>query len=400
MTEEKYVYVQATKVKQPIGEFYAISMNAEDLVGMWRADELRLRQLKLQQYGGYQRAIKDERVDEIRDYLSTPRSTFPTSITVSVDSEFLEFLEPKADEKLEKAFAGIEWMSADGPVKDMPKKFRSSYPNLLARIKKNPDAFKIIDGQHRADALDAAPPGFQVLVGMYIDLDIAQSAEIFRRINSTQRQVNPSIAFQLFGYAVERSPQKTAHKIATALNKSPGSPFASMLKLIGTKDELGGILAQSTFSKHLMELYSDNPVADEHSLLRKEPLREDGSPLRQLFIAKNDAEIMQIVWKFFAQVKFLWKDEWASKERSTILTRTTGYAGFIRALKDYLKTLPVEDRTLDAGIPDLTPIKELFLEEKTRFISDNYPSGAKGQSMLHKALNRAIHETSESENGQ
>ena len=65
---------------------------------------------------------------------------------------------------------------------------------------------------------------------------MVKAAEVFTKINSTQKPVNPSIAFQLFGYSKHRSPQRTAHEIAQTLHVTPGSPFHEQLRMLGTTD--------------------------------------------------------------------------------------------------------------------------------------------------------------------
>ena len=252
------VDVQVIEVEQNIWKFYVGPVVAADLFQIAGADRIRLTNLEIPKYAGFQRALVPERVNQIRDYLKTPGSTFPNAVILSI---------------------GLSTM----------------------KIRREKGAAVIIDGQHRVAALDAADPSFQVIVSIFVDLPVVRQAEIFAKINSTQKAVNPSIAYQLFGYSEDRSPQKTAHEIAHILNSTKGSPFYKRLRMLGTKDEwAAGSLSQATFAKELMRLYSRDPLADQNRLLRGEPLEEyTGYPLRGSFTRREDRKILEIVWRYF-----------------------------------------------------------------------------------------------------
>src|SRR5205809_263573 len=80
----------ALKAHQHIGDLYVAVMKARDLYEVAKADRLRLEDLKVQKYVGFQRALAADRVASIRDYLQTPRATFPNAIIVSIDSDSIE----------------------------------------------------------------------------------------------------------------------------------------------------------------------------------------------------------------------------------------------------------------------------------------------------------------------
>ncbi len=56
---------------------------------------------------------------------------------------------------------------------------------------------------------------------------MAQQANIFSTVNLSQTKVNRSLAYDLFALAASRSPQKTCHDIAVALDRGKNSPLNS-----------------------------------------------------------------------------------------------------------------------------------------------------------------------------
>jgi DGQHR domain-containing protein len=340
---------------------YVGIMRAGDLFNIAKVDRIRLESMKIPKYAGYQRALIEGRVDSIRDYLNTPGSTFPNAIIVSIDSDAIE-----------------TWIDVD----------KSHHISIL-EVKIDNGAVTIIDGQHRCAALDNAPENFEVIVTFFIDLEMFKCAQVFAKINSTQKAVNPSIAFQLFGYAKDRSPQKTAHNIAEILNNKEGSPFFKKLLMLGSKDTWSeGTLSQSTFCKYLMSLYTRNPNHDENQLLRNEKLEMyNNYPLREFFIQKQDDKIMEIVWKFFYNVANTWKDQWHDESGKSILIKTTGYISFIEVLKKWLlssqKDQIINNKDVDSI---LSNIKNKYEKSSTKFIRKNYPAGHQGVVKLRDSL--------------
>ncbi len=349
------------RAHQPVGDLQVAVMRGTDLYGVATADRLRLEELRVPKYAGFQRALSSQRVDSIRDYLQTPRATFPNAIIVSIDSDYIE-----------------QWTDVEGCA---------GVSRLVLR--REAGAITIIDGQHRAAALDAAGEGFLVIVTFFLDLEMERMAEIFAKINSTQKAVNPSIAFQLFGYGEDRSPQRTAHEIATILNTSEGSPFYKQLRMLGTKDGWAqGRLSQSTFCKTLMTLYTRKPEEDENRLLRGETLEAYPSfPMREWFIRREDPRILQTFWKFFYNVASVWPEQWADPTGESILLKTTGYSAFVDVLKKWLLSDRAAQVRDDDGVQGaLQAIAEDYRQPQTRFIRVNYPSGNQGRILLRDSL--------------
>jgi DGQHR domain-containing protein len=354
------IRIPIISLKQNDWQIYVGPICALDLYETAKSDTLRLESIQIPKYAGYQRPIVQSRVTEIRDYLSTPISTFPNSIIVSVDSQYISNWEEIQNDK--------------------------SISYLV--IEKNPEVFTIIDGQHRVAALNAAKDDFMVILSMFIDLDIIKSAEIFAKINGTQKAVNPSIAFQLFGYSERRSPQKTAHDIAKTLNETEGSPFYKKLRMLGTKDDWStGNLSQATFAKAIFKLFTKNVFEDENALIRGDKLEfYDGYPLRKYFINNEDNKILSAIWKFFYNIAITWPDQWSDKNQISILKKTTGFISFIEILKIWLVKNPVILEDNQTVIESFKKIKDKYNTNDFKFIKDHYPAGHQGVVKLRDQL--------------
>jgi DGQHR domain-containing protein len=355
----KKIEIPIIKLNQSNWKMYIGVMRAGDLFSIAEVDRLRLESLEVPKYAGYQRALDQRRVNSIRDYLETPDCTFPNSIIITIDSDSIQ-----------------NWHEIEN-VDEVS----------ILTLNKEKGAVKIVDGQHRAAALDSAKEDFEVIVTIFVDLDIVKCAQIFAKINSTQKSVNPSIAFQLFGYGDKRSPQKTAHEIAEILNKTENSPFYQKLRMLGTKDDWSnGSLSQSTFSKQLMRLYTKSPEQDENNILKNLALENyKGYPLRECFINNNDKKILEIIWKYFRIIEKNWSDQWNDSTNQSILVKTTGFSSFIEVLRQYLIK---KGETLDfiEVSTRFQEIRDKYIRNENKFIGDNYPAGHQGVKPLRDKL--------------
>ncbi len=360
MEEQNIVKIPILKVEQTGWNFYVGTINSHDLYHIAETDRIRLENLKVPKYLGFQRALVEERVRSIKDYLLTPGSTFPNSIILTLDSEYIHNWEESSDPSFS-----------------------------LIKVRREVGAAKIIDGQHRCAALEAADSTFEVIVTIFIDLDIFKCAKIFSKINSTQKAVNPSISYELFGYSSEPSPQKIAHDIALKLNTTEGSPFFKKLLMLGSRDGWSeGVLSQATFCKQIIRLYSRKEEEDENVLLRGGKLKEyTGYPLRPYFINNDVNTILSLIWKYFYQIAATWPDQWNDLTSTSVLVKTTGFISFMEVLKKWLSIKSVDEMASDGFFRlAFIKIKDKYIETNKRFIRENYPSGHQGVIVLRNSL--------------
>jgi DGQHR domain-containing protein len=105
---------------------------------------------------------------------------------------------------------------------------------------------------------------FGLSVTIFIGSDIADQAYIFSTVNLEQTKVSKSIVYDLFELAKTRSPQKTAHNIAVALDRDERGPFYQRIKRLGfaTVDRKFETITQATFVENLLPLISPDPKED------------------------------------------------------------------------------------------------------------------------------------------
>lgn len=364
--------VPALRLRQPIGDFFLVSMSARDLVAVSYADVRELEENELDKYMGINRRLSKNRVKKLRSYVNTYDATFPTSVILSV--------------------------SADNAIFDETRGLLHLFASERNGTK---DIAKIIDGQHRISGLEAVKEevDFEVGVAIFIGADIATQANIFATVNLAQTKVNRSLAYDLLDYEKLRSPQKSAHHISVALDQIGGSPFYRRIKRLGraTEGRDGETITQAVVVEMLLTLMSDNPMSDRDAFLRKFRIgiitREELTkfPFRGLFADENEEDITRILLNFFGAVRERWPLSWNDlNRRGNALPKTNGF----RALMRYLKPAYLEIVGDDIGtVPDQDEFAELLNEvdlEDGDFNTDTFPPGTSGEAGLYKYLKEAL----------
>ena len=375
MDEVKIVErVPCIKVKQPIGDFYIASIKSSLLTSITSADVRRMiRERDIETYLGIQRPLVESRVKEIGEYVNTKDACFPTAIILAIDGNCAKFDEAKNELELTNY--------------SDPEKFEDKIHFIQIA--------KVLDGQHRIAGLKhflKENGDFDVNVSIFIDMDIEDQAYIFSTVNLQQTKVNKSLVYDLFELANTRSPQKTCHNIAVALDKNEDSPFYQRIKRLGmsTEGRFGELLTQATFVQSLLPYLSLNALRDRDLYLRGKKL-ELGSGqdmekvfLRKLFLEENDVEITNIVWNYFDAVKERWPIAWDATGKGQMLNRTNGFKGLMQFFKPaYLHY------SLPGGSVSKSQFLELFKNielEDGDFNTGKYPPGAAGHGNLYKDL--------------
>lgn len=284
------------EIRQPIGSFYITNIKAVDLGIIVNVTP------RSASPSAIQRDESSSRINEISKYCSDPDATFPTPIIISVYDD--------AEIKIQNNYFEIP--------KNSGKKIG-----------------EVIDGQHRLKGIlksDYADK-FELPVVLIFNLTEEEKAYIFSIINSKQTKVSMSLIYDLFALSKHRSPQKTSHEIARALNKNTESPFYNRLKMLGKKEpnqELA-TLSQGTFVKHLIMLISKNPDLDFRLSKRREKLDSIVTlPLREYFLKGEDEIILKILLNVFSALKDVFPNEWEDP-LGNILWKTTGYVAVIKS---------------------------------------------------------------------
>ncbi len=354
---------------QPIGTVYIGVMDHEDLEHISFADvrrlELGIDNREVEDYIGIQRQLNTKREKDIGKYVNLVDATFPNSIILSISSKDAEYDEDRK----------------------------------IMTIKDKDDVAKVLDGQHRIAGLrhfKNSGDKFQVIVSIYIDMDIEDQAIVFATINKEQKNVSNSLVQDLFAFAKSRSPQKTAHNIARALSQKEESPFYRKIKILGSANRKETeTITQDTFAKNIIKYISSDPQTDRDFYKRNKgksgkhlPLLVKEQEMKKLFLRnifiqdEDDIKIAQLLYNYFYIVDEKWPNAWRNLQPNIILNRTTGFVALMRFFKDaYLSFNRIgevitkdEFRTIFANIQ---------LEEED-FNKERYVPGSSGIGELYR----------------
>lgn len=343
----------ALRVEQPLGAFYVVSLPARVLLDTAYSDRLRAtRQGAAYILDGSQRERHEPRLREIGSYIDTEESTFPNSIILAPNfDEETGFL---VDQECDR------WRVESEDALNFPEG-KAHFLVIPSEKKLAP----IIDGQHRLygfkfsnklDRLDA-----DLVCSIFLDLPKPFQAFLFATINSTQRPVNKSLTYELFGYNLEKepaeswSPDKLAVFLARKLNADSDSPLHGRILVAAENDFMPSraearregrwMISMATVVDGIARLVSQNPKRDGTSLLKRsgdERRRSllaqeaaDNSPLRSVYLEVNDKVILATVKNYLRAVSSIL---WEPPNVDSFIVKTIG----LQALFDILRKLAVE----------------------------------------------------------
>ncbi len=238
---------------------------------------------------------------------------------------------------------------------------------------------KVLDGQHRIAAflneagnydetLSNSFSDFQFNVVIFIGLDIDEQANIFATVNLAQTKVSRSLVYDLEGLSKTRSPFKTCHQIAVALDGADTkSPLYHRIKRLGVKTkgrEESEPLTQAVFVESLIKLLSPQPFADRTLYMKgKKPKFVSNTelqkfPFRNLFIAEKDNDIAIILFNYFTSIQNKWPTAWQGiQQQGNILPRSNAFKAFMRYLKIAYQRIV---HTEFGRIPDVEEFAAIF----------------------------------------
>ncbi|KAF0200259.1 MAG: hypothetical protein FD170_3614 [Bacteroidetes bacterium] len=346
--------IKYLKIDQPIGTFYLTSMESSTLARIATVER------RNENPDAVQREQSGARIKEIAKYCSEPDATFPTPIIIAVKEN--------ADVRIDEDF-----------------------------ISYNEDEIlgEVIDGQHRLEGLKASNylSKFQMPVVLMFDLYPSQKAYVFSIVNSKQVRVNMSLIYDLFALSNTRSPYKTCHETARALNKDTESPFFNRLKMLGKKEENQDLasLSQGTFIKYLLELITKNPDEDTRRLKKEELLEPNlDLVLRKYFINDQDTVIFKIILNLFNGVKDAFPEEWDNPKKY-IISKPIGFGSVIKAYPTIHK-LGVEQNKLTREYFKniFIDFKDFMKSQKTELTSEFFGSNEQARTKLANLIIESI----------
>lgn len=371
LNEPYSITLPCIRVSQPIGEFYVASIDSALLREITYSDVRQLRGgREIDEYLGIQREVNNKRVKEIGKYVNTVDACFPTAVILAVPGVCARYDEDS------KSLTLTNVLDENNPIDR----------TQIARV---------LDGQHRIEGLQHLHPGhpkFEVNVSIFIEMDIESQAYIFSVVNLAQTKVSKSLVYDLFEYSKSRSPQKTAHTIAVALDRADSSPFNKRIKRLGvaTEGRFTETLTQATFVESLLRYISSDPTTDRDLYLRgSKPLRPSQEELRKfifrgMFIDEMDMEIADILFNYFSAVQEKWPDAWTGLGDGAVLNKTNGFRALMRLLRPaYLYFANPGQMVSKDQFALLFGKSKLKDEELT---TDTYKPGTSGETLLYHTL--------------
>ena len=398
----------AFRVEQPLGTFYAVVLPAELLLRVAFSDHMRAtmnRDGTGYELEGTQRVIKDKRLNEIANYIDRVDAAFPNSIIIAANHDIVTGfdqgeIEDIVDERNEQTEISPSKAWTVEESGDGCHKLTIPTEEKLAAV---------IDGQHRlfsfAKAGVSVIRNMELLCSVFIDLPKSLQAQIFAVINSTQKRVDRSLTYELFGYNVADEDESywTPDKLAVFLTRKLGTDDESPLRgriLVAPKHDLrlqklasqaDWQVSTAVITDGILRLFSSNPKRDSN-LMRKgrshprsslDSGPRDRSPMRRVFIDGNDVLLYKMVLNY---VKASQRVFWANARHDSFIFRTIG----VQAIFDILRKLAgqaYEDRKISV---------DYFVDKIGRAREINFadgmfrnPSGS-GRTLIRKAIERAI----------
>src|SRR6185312_9851516 len=238
MTSLSFPYeTRAIQISQPLGIYYVAVLPARLLLEVAFSD-VTCAKMKADGTGydleGTQRLQQPKRLVQIADYLDRGDAAFPNSIILAAnfrqDTGFIEDDVNESDDDPNQNRVGGDqssdrrWSVTEGL--DGCLTLRIPTPEKLAAI---------IDGQHRLFAFTRAVNerlDMELVCAIFLDLPKPFQAQLFATINSTQKSVDKSLTYELFGYNIsDESPDYwTPDKVAVFLTRKLGTEGVSPLR--------------------------------------------------------------------------------------------------------------------------------------------------------------------------
>jgi DNA phosphorothioation-associated DGQHR protein 1 len=356
--------VPALRVHQHIGVYYVAVIPAEVLLQVSYSDKLTAKwdsERNIYVLEGTQRPLQEKRFQQIAEYIAREDSAFPNSIILAANFRKEDgLLETGPDETASPGTPDSRWTIVDGA---------DGYAVLTIPTKEKLAA--IIDGQHRLLGFTRVKdPGYlkmPLICSIFLGLPKPFQAQLFATINSTQKAVDKSQTYELFGYNLEDedpeewSPDKLAVFIARRLGTDSESPLKGRIVIAAeTDEELKAFgegadwrVSTAVIVDGILRLISSNPKRDTAAMLEgsRKPRsilaqgRVDRSVLRDLYLAGQDEVLYILTRNYLIACQNIF---WQRASKDSYITKTVG----VQALLDVLKLLAKkanEDRDISVS---------------------------------------------------
>lgn len=381
------ISINAIKIRQQIGEFFVAKIKASDLVKITYSDVRELQQEReVETYLGIQRPLSEARAKEIQDYVKNYDATFPSSVILHINQDFIEWDEFNLVLKIDVG-------GAESPAKILDGQHRIAG---FMDLKTGKPLLNVCQFDRNGEIFD-----FEFIITIFIGLDLSEQANIFSTVNLKHTKVGKSLVYDLESYTKTRSPQKTAHEIVVTLDQNKSSPFYGRVKRLGFKNGNEENLTQAMLVEEILKLISKDPMKDRDILIRQEkksfssfrkaelevyPIA-DGKVYRDFFIKDDDKFIILSIIAFFKSVTKKWPQSWLVSNKKSVLNKTVG----VKALFRILKYILVNEMKSSEDIEEQAVKVEFYNKWLDRVeIDDNYFSELDAVSVSEGKIFNAI----------
>ncbi|MDE1871207.1 MAG: DGQHR domain-containing protein [Candidatus Micrarchaeota archaeon] len=356
---EKWLVIPVMEIVQPLGTFYIGKAFANDVTKICSVNKRRKEVGdELDKYIGMQRELNQSRKKQIQDFVLTKDASFPSSIILAVKEGAYKY---DADKK-------------------------------ILKIKEDRSSCNVIDGQHRLSGFPIEDgKKFELILTIFLDLDMEYQSYLFSVINTTSSRINPSLSKDLYEFSNIETPEKLAHRIARVFNITKGNPWFRRLKLLGKAETEEAILSQATFTVHIVNLISNQrdaykirDILMRNNNNRKALLSNNISynkPLWDKYVNGDDKYIYDVLKSYFMAAENKFKGDWGND--NSIITKTAGYTALMNVLYKLLKKELPKEPTVEYFSNYFKKIPKDGLE---KLDSDHYEPGQKGESKLKKDI--------------
>jgi DGQHR domain-containing protein len=269
---------------------------------------------------GYQRSFSKPRIKEIKNYISQEEGVIPNSILVNLDS------------------GGYSYSDKD----------------KLLTLEGTQSLGLIIDGQHRVKGCYEANQEFQLMIVATLGLSVKQQAQLFIKINQTQKGVPASLYLDLMSLLEGDiddfdqegvSTERRATEIAIRLNESDESPLYQLIRRTG---DTGFGISLSEFVSQIK-----NYVEPETGKLAN-------------YGFEQQCKIFEI---YFRSIKAVFLEQW--EDPDSYILKTVAFGGIMKAFYEIFNLILQKHNEFSTT----NAIKVIDLIKDFKFDKNSLPSG-------------------------
>lgn len=343
------IRIPAIRVRQPLGDFFAVSLSAKFLLETCYTIKAEILQDDeegnsishvgkfLSNLVGNQRPRSLSRLKEIKRYTETVDASFPNAIILGANYSLDGHLITSPEERWE--------------VEEITDDF---YYIVIPSIKK---VASIIDGQHRIFGFEeSSAKNTELLCSIYLDLPLAYHARIFTNINMNQKRVDKNLAYNLFQFDMEQgepnswSPETLAVYFTRVLASDNASPLNGKIKLGTVNSSSSTSISMASIIDGILSLITNNPKNDRE-ILHKKSIKDgrdrsmlnsvaSKSPLRSLYLDEKDKSLYDLVENYFSALIGVFGEY-------NVFNKTLGVQACFDFLRELCKIKSVDNLTED-----------------------------------------------------